>query len=944
MVKIIIAKIYLFFIKILEAFILSLTLALFLIAIYPIKLNVVYLLSSIVFLLYIIKSLKYLNDKEIAWLYEFRYKELKEALITYVELKLKSLSNKIPFSKLNPFLIYRPKFEYLIIFVLSLFLLIASVSIRKKLYLANYGNYERKVIVSGNDEYFLGEDVILKFNNLSLIDEEIVLVPTNRITKLNALSQKEDTIRNLDENIYKLKFHGNDIFKFKVFKRPSIDSLIIRVKTPYLNLKQSFKNTYEITALEGSDIEIHIFSDADSVKPFNRTHFKLNTDTSFPLYLHKSKKFYKYPNTIKITAIKDNPPYVEILYPKGLVYLPEDYKILIFGISTDDYGLKRVEISLNDSIVLLSKPDSPIKDTIMQEVDLSNLRLLPGDELKIYLSAIDLKGQKSSDFITVRFPTLAEQMEFSNQGIAKSQDKIEDIKNKIDDLAEELRKLKNTESLENISKELINIQKEMEEIKNQIDETTSKLQLDPELQEQLSKISELYQKILNDELKQLLNKIQKALEKVNKEEIRKQLENVKIDIEKLKSSLKATEKTLRKFYEEQKLKEISQKLKEISQKQENVKSKEQQSQVTKDLSEVKKDLDDISKTIEQPFSDSLKDIQKDLDRTIKKSETIKESWPNSSGECKSNAQDIMNLAQAIENLQKQLVQSRKEEIIKKIEALRRSLIFISQNQNTKDEEEQKSIINAIKLSIRDFEELSTLNFLITMDVKANLYMALENAQEVLLRYRYNDYKRAKEYKNIEKKEVLEAILKLYNIQNEVSQSSSSSGYSEMLRKMSEMLSKMESMNNQQLSDNLLKEFLAQQEMLRKFIQGIREGMEKVGQGDKYSEKLREIEKQIDDLEKEISDKKRIDRRIIEKQREIMHKLLDAWTGLKSREKIEKFEAQRPENVKYEEPKISENMIYRQKIIEILRSIQRMEMDANTKNRLIEFYQHLLREF
>lgn len=944
MVKIIIAKIYLFLIKTLEAFILSLSLALLLIAIYPIKLNAVYLLSSIVFLLYIIKSLKYLNDKEIAWLYEFKYKELKEALITYVELKLRTIHDKIPLSKLNPFLIYRPKFEYLVIFILSIFLLSASVNARKKLYLANYGNYERKVIVSGNDEYFLGEDVILRFNNLSLLDEEVILIPTNRITKLNALSQKEDTIRNLDENIYKLKFHGNDIFTFKVFKRPSIDSLKIHVKTPYLDLKQSFKNTYEITALEGSEIEILIFSDADSVKPFNRTNFKLNTDAYFPLYLYKSKKFYKYPSAIKITAVKDNPPYVEILYPKGLVYLPEDYKILILGISTDDYGLKRVEISLNDSIIFSNKPDSPIKDTIIREIDLSNLRLLPGDEIKIYLNAIDLKGQKSSDFITIKFPTLAEQMELSNQGIAKSQDRIDDIRNKIEDISEELKRLKDTESLENISKELMNIQKEIEEMKNQVEETTSKLQLDPELQEQLSKISELYQKILNDELRQLLNKIQEVLKKVDKEEIRKQLENVKIDIEKLKSSLKATEQTLRRFYEEQKLKELSQKLKDISQKQENVKSKEEQSQITKELNEINKDLNDISKTIEQPFSDSLKDIQRNLDKTIRKSELIRESWPNSSGECKSNAKDIMNLSQSIENLQKQLVQSRKKEIIEKIEALRRSLIFISQNQDTKDEEEQKSIINSIKLSIRDFERLSNLNFLIAMDIKANLYMALENAQEVLLRYRYNDYKRAKEYKNAEKKEILDAILKLYNIQNEIAQASSSSGYSEMLRKMAEMLSKMESMNNQQLSDNMLREFLAQQEMLKKFIQGIREGMEKTGQGNKYSEKLREIEKQIDDLEKEISDKKKIDRRIIEKQREIMHKLLDAWTGLKSREKIEKFEAQRPKNIIYEEPKISENMIYRQKIIEILRNIQRMEADNDAKNKLIEFYQQLLREF
>ena len=943
MLKILISKIYIFVLRFFEAFIISLSFAIFIIAIYPINIKIVSILSSIPFIIYLLSSLKFLKDEEIAWLYEFKYKDLNEKLITYIELKLKSIYNKIPFEKLNPFSIYKPRYEFFLLFVFSLALLVFSFTFRKPLYIANYGNYQRVVKIFGNDEFFLGEDIILKIKNYSFLKEKLILKPTNYSFEIKPISEVIDTIRNLDEGDYQIEFLGKSIFNLKVFQKPVIDSLIVNVKTPYLNLNQIVKNSFEISAIEGSKLDIILFSSsADSIKPFSSISLTAKNDTQFEFYLYKSKKILKYPTKLKISVIKDNPPFVKILYPENFIYLPENYKVPIIGISTDDYGLNRMEIYLNEKLIYRKNSNNMLKDTIFYNLDLSLEKLLPGDEIKVYLKSIDLKGQTSFDYITIKFPTLAEQMNLSNTGIGESVKKLKDLKQKIEDLSDILKKLDSKEDLNAISEELKNVQKEMEKLKEKINEISQKMSLEPEIQEQLKRISELYEKILDDELKQILNKIQEAINKLDRQEIRKMIEKMKIDIEKLKNSLKATESTLRKFYEEKKLKELSEKLKEIADKQENVNSKENQNEITKELKDIKENLDDISKTIETPFSDSLKNISNELQKNINQSENISENWPNSKGFCQSNAKSIRALSQKLENLQNQLVESRKEEIIKKIEALRRSLIFISQNEDVNSEFEQRAILNAIKIAIRDFEELSNMNFLITIDIKAHLYMALENAQEVLLRYKYNDFNRAKSYKNAEKKEILSAILKLYDAQNEVANSSSSSGYSEMLKKMAQTLSNMQSLSNQNLSEDLLKQITLQQEMLRKMIQGIREGMEKTG--NKYSEKLKEIEKQIDDLEKEIKEKKKIDRRIIEKQREIMHNLLSAWTGLKSENKSEKLEAERPKDIKYEEPKISENMIYRQKIIEILRKIQNLEIDNTQKRKLIEFYQNLLKSF
>lgn len=943
MLKILISKIYIFILRILEAFIISLSFAIFTITIYPIKIKIVSILSLVPFLIYILSSLKFLKDEEIAWLYEFKYRDLNEKLITYVELKLRSIYEKINFKTLNPFSIYRPKYELLLLFIISLSLFILSFNFRKPLYIANYSEYERIVKIFGNDEFFLGEDIILKIKNYSFLKEKLILKPTNYSFEIEPLSEVIDTIRNLDEGNYHIEFLEKNIFNLKVFQKPVIDSLIINVKTPYLNLEQIVKNNFEISVIEGSKLNITLFSSsADSIKPFSKILLIAKNDTQFEFYLYKSKKFLKYPNKLKISVIKDNPPFVKILYPENFIYLPENYKVPIIGISTDDYGLTKMEIYLNEKLIYRKNSKNVLKDTIDYNLDLSSEKLLPGDEINVYLKSTDLKGQTSFDYITIKFPTLAEQMNLYTKGIAESEKQLKDLKQKIEDLGDILNKLDSKEDLNAISEELKDVQKEMEKLKEKIDEISQKMTLEPEIQEQLKRISELYEKILDDELRQILNKIQQAINNLDKEEIKKLLENTKIDIEKLKNSLKATESTLRKFYEEKKLKELSEKLREIADKQENINDKSSQNEITNELKDIQKNLNEISKTIENPFSDSLKNISRELEKNIIQSENISENWPNSQGMCQSNAKSIRALSQKLEKLQNQLVESRKEEIIKKIEALRRSLIFISQNEEANNEFEQRAILNAIKIAIRDFEELANMNFLITIDIKAHLYMALENAQEVLLRYKYHDFNRAKNYKNAEKKEILSAILKLYDVQNEVANSSSSSGYGEMLKKMAQTLSHMQSLNNRNISEDLLKQITLQQEMLKKMIQGIREGMEKTG--NQYSEKLKEIEKQIDDLEKEIKDKKKIDRRIIEKQREIMHNLLSAWTGLKSENKSEKLEAEKPKNIKYEEPKISENMIYRQKIIEILRKIQNLEIDNSQKQKLIEFYQNLLKSF
>ncbi|MEO0144631.1 MAG: hypothetical protein ABIL89_02655 [candidate division WOR-3 bacterium] len=949
--KLFISKIYIFSLRIIEAFLLSLSIALLLISIYPIKILIVSIISSIFFIIYVLNSLKFLKDKEIAWLYEFKYKNLKEALITFVELRIKSIYEKIPFKELNPFSIYRPKFEFLLILFISLTTFIFSFHFRKPLYIANYGNYERKIIIEGFDEYFIGEDIILEFKNKSYLDEITTLKPINKAFKIRALSEIQDTIKNLSEGNYYFEFSNKRIFEFKVFQRPIIDSIIISINTPHLNLNQKFKNTYEISAIEGSNVNIKVYTNADKIEPFSNISFIPKSDTQIEFYLYKSKKFYKYPNALKITLLKDNPPFVKIIYPESFVYLPENYKIPIFSIALDDYGLKDIQILVNNKLVHNVKTKNVLKDSIFYNLDLSGEKLLPGDEIKVEVRAIDMKNQISSDFITIKFPTLAEQMNLSNQTIGENQTKIQDIREKLNDITDNIKRSETKGDIEAISNQLKEIQNQMKELGENINQISKNLQLDLGLQEQLRRIAELYQSILNDELKQILKKIEQALSKVDKEEIRKALENIKIDIEKLKNSLKATEKTLRRFYEEQKLREIANKLNELADKQENVKNKDEQNKITDELKNIERDLNDISKTIESPFSDSLKNITNELSDIKNQSQFIEQNWPNSQGYCSSNAKSMRNVSERINKLQNDLVQKRKEEIVKKIENLRRSLIFISQHQETKDELEQKSIMDAIKLSIRDFEELAQMNFLIAMDIKAHLYIALENAQEVYLRYKYNDFKRAKNYKNSEKKEILTAILKLYNIQNQVMSASSSTGYSEMLKNLANTLNnqmqlgqKMQSLSNQNLSEELLKQLAIQQEMIRKMIQGIREGMEKTGQGKEYSEKLKEIEKQIQDLENEIKDKKKIDRRIIEKHREIMHRLLEAYTGLKTEEKTQNFEAEKPKNIIYEEPKISENMIYRQKIIEILRKIQRIDVDENQRNKLIEFYQNLLKEF
>ena len=122
---------------------------------------------------------------------------------------------------------------------------------------------------------------------------------------------------------------------------------------------------------------------------------------------------------VRIYAIPDLAPLVDIFYPGFDVDLPYDLKLDIGVRCSDDYGLAAGTFcySFRDQYLrpLPLKPGA-FDDTTVFTWDLSELGLLPGDEVSYYVLARDNSGQvtRSNSYI-VHFPTMEQMYEEVNE-------------------------------------------------------------------------------------------------------------------------------------------------------------------------------------------------------------------------------------------------------------------------------------------------------------------------------------------------------------------------------------------------------------------------------------------------------------------------------------------------------------------------------------------------
>ncbi|MEO0284934.1 MAG: hypothetical protein ABIN17_07710 [candidate division WOR-3 bacterium] len=705
------------------------------------------------------------------------------------------------------------------------------------------------------------------------------------------------------------------IIKIEVFEGNKLLNL------PMVKIKENKKLDFFINLSDPVDSEEIILGERKivlkNVKDYNFSNIFKNSSKIKFIHFVKNDSFQD-PQTVLVSIIRELKPIIQIIFPDFDVNIPDEMKIPFTLYVSDDIGLDRVNVYVEkDGKTILEKIIKKYvntkNDTFTFDLDFDPLNPKPGDNFYVFFRVYDkdeVKKFSDSRKVLVHMPTFEELYEEVKRESEKFEEELKPLRSEAKDLIKKIKEVREKimESLtkKELKKEIEEIQRISEELTKKLEEVERKMKnleenivsIDPEINEKLSKLTELVKELFSEELKELYKKLEEAVEKGNKEEIEKRLKELMKEKEIWKENLERTISLLEKIKKEYDLKKLVEKAKEIEKEFfEIMKNKE-----GKNMEESQKKLEDIIKEMEKIKENYDKNVNSKIDTAQKKGEmALKELKENNlKGSFKNTSEMRENLEKAMEEFMK----SNLEFSMKLIEkAFWGVMGFIK---------ESESLDRDFLISYKNFVSDIILN------ARNTLLFPREALREIkiseFLMDEYINKKENNEFNQAQKnlKDLRSSLSKAAYFLLQFSDKISSSGGSEselfenMMQKISEMIKKQGDINSATLSllplpqptqlsqeeKELLSQLAKEQGELVEEISKLIKELEEKGEKSGIKGALEGAEKEMKESEEKLR-KEELTERLKDIQERIISRLLQAQRSIRKREFIKRRYAERP---------------------------------------------------
>ncbi len=459
-----------------------------------------------------------------------------------------------------------------------------------------------------------------------------------------------------------------------------------------------------------------------------------------------------------ITAIPDEYPSVEALYPGYDVNLNVDMMLPLQVRIFDDFGFSSLVLKFQtmsqgrlseEHVAVLHYSESvKTEGDVEFNWNLESIGLKPGDYVGYYFEVADndaINGPKISrtrQFIA-RLPSLEEVLSQTEEESTNRVQKTEDFFNQAKDVNQRLqaaaRKMqaeaksqgakewedkKELEAIVDKNSELFdNIEKMAEEMNKSIDNMQDNALLSREIMEKMAQIQKLFEDVATPEMKDAQKELMEALKSMDPKDIKKAMEEYSLSQKEMLERLERTLALLKKMQVEQKMEAMMRKMEELVEKQENAnkatdeaKEKAQLSPLSKKADENKESLEQLKKEVSeleqmmkeakmeqdkeaQKFADALKET--DADKNLEQmSDALKKQEKNSASEQGKEAKKkMMNMLGQMQSSLASMKGQNSEEFAKKMKNTIQDANQLSQNQE--DLMQEAAMMNATSTALRD---------------------------------------------------------------------------------------------------------------------------------------------------------------------------------------------------------------------------------------------------
>lgn len=359
-----------------------------------------------------------------------------------------------------------------------------------------------------------------------------------------------------------------------------------------------------------------------------------------------------------ITAVPDEYPIVEVLYP-GFDANLTDAMILPLKVRiSDDYGFSSLALkyivtaqgSKSDEHVAILNFSDRIKTEGEVEFnwDMDQLNLFPGDHVQYHFEVADndkISGPKisrSREYIA-RVPSLEEVVaETENENkerinqtenlIQTGKDLVQRLKNaarKMEGQAKQFQKAdwQQQKELDAIAEKNAEMLQQIEKLAQQMDTSLEKMKdnalMSREIMEKMEQIQKLFQEIATPEMREAQQKMMEALKQMDRQKLLEAMKKYELSQKEMMERLDRTLALLKRMQVEQKMESMVRKAEDLVQRQEknnestDASKRDQLPQlskteddITKGLEELKKEVDELKEALQDAKMEQSQEAQR----------------------------------------------------------------------------------------------------------------------------------------------------------------------------------------------------------------------------------------------------------------------------------------------------------------------------------------------
>ncbi|MBI5806505.1 hypothetical protein HZA73_10770 [candidate division TA06 bacterium] len=476
-----------------------------------------------------------------------------------------------------------------------------------------------------------------------------------------------------------------------------------------------------------------------------------------------------------ITALEDSRPAAEILAPADDSPLPEGMLAEIRLRFSDDYGLSRAVLHIQDTQfekLYQIKISSAVSDTqVLFTWNSSESFLLPGDSVLYWAEVWDndaVSGPKNSksNIQKFRVPTKEEFFKSAAQADSAYQQNLDQAQKQNQSLKQEMERLSQAvkenrkmdwqqkaaveEALKKQEELVSRMEQTAEQARQDVKQQAQGFKFDPQTVEKLAELKELFDQVASEEMRKSMEQMQQALQNMDRKQIEQALENFKLSQEEFQQKLDAAIASLKELKQERMLSLLKQETDRMAAEQKAVKDslakdpgkeassnlKQRQEQLARDLETSLQQMNELAKQMNEGNREASQKMQQAMQKAQEQKTSQKMRQAGQKMESNQNREaqelqqealtDLTELSAGLQSAKNTMGSQRSKAASKAMRDKAKELIKLSQQQEQLNQRIQNSSDDPAELAWRQqvlqrqsarvkqkLDELTRKNFLLS---------------------------------------------------------------------------------------------------------------------------------------------------------------------------------------------------------------------------------------